>query len=132
MQQYVTLTLPMIHDIEVTASKSASAMGELIGMSRDKIDEVQLAVIEACINAVEYSGASEVRIRLIVLGAEKTPEGLQVTVEDSGRGFELDAVKAKKRDDNRGHGLKIIHGLMDKVEILSDTNGTKVIMTKFC
>ena len=45
--QDVTLTLPMLPDMELTASKTACAMGEHIRMSQDKIDEIQMAVVEA-------------------------------------------------------------------------------------
>ncbi len=32
----------------------------------------------------------------------------------------------------RGHGLRIIQGLMDTVDIQSDSHGTRVVMTKMC
>ena len=44
----VTLTLPMVPDMEIEASRTATAMAESIAMSADKIDEVRMAVVEAC------------------------------------------------------------------------------------
>ena len=78
--QQVRLTLPMIPNMELTASKTACAMGEQIGLSPDKIDEVQMAVVEACINAFEHSGSSEreVHVLLQVLGADDEPRGLEM------------------------------------------------------
>jgi serine/threonine-protein kinase RsbW len=135
--QQITLTLPMIPDMELTASKTAGAMGEHIGMSRDKIDEVQMAVVEACINAFEHSDAREreVQMKLSVLGTdEANPEGLQILIRDSGIGFDPDdtLVPKGKRPlmQKRGHGLRIIHGLMDEVHIESDGTGTTVLMKK--
>ena len=135
--QQITLTLPMIPDMELTASKTAGAMGEHIGMSRDKIDEVQMAVVEACINAFEHSGASqrEVQMKLSVLGTdEASPEGLQILIRDSGGGFDPDdTIQLKDKTpamQKRGHGLRIIHGLMDEVHIESDGTGTTVLMKK--
>ena len=134
----VTLTLPMLPDMELTAAKTACAMGEHIRMTPDKIDELSQAVVEAFINAFEHSGASDrqVSIAFKVLGSDSAPEGLQVTVSDSGVGFAPDQVGVPKIEDKlrsarkRGWGLQIIHGLMDQVDIESTSEGTTVIMRK--
>ena len=134
--QQITLTLPMIPDMELTASKTAGALGEHIGMSRDKIDEVQMAVVEACINAFEHSGSEdrEVFIRLVVLGEDADPEGIEIVIQDRGSGFSPAKVTKKNTKipsmQKRGYGLRIIHGLMDEVEIDSDVGGTVVTMKK--
>lgn len=135
--QQITLTLPMIPNMELTASKTAGALGEHIGMSRDKIDEVQMAVVEACINAFEHSGSEdrEVRIQMQVLGEDKDPQGLEIMIRDQGVGFSPKSVATKKGPvsalpQKRGYGLMIIHGLMDEVEIQSDEAGTIVTMKK--
>lgn len=136
--QQVRLTLPMIPDMELTASKTACAMGEQIGLSEDKIDEIQMAVVEACINAFEHSGASdrEVRILLQVLGTDDKPQGLQITIQDGGVGFTPDMIPKRRAEETaiaprkRGHGLRIIDGLMDEVDIRSDSEGTTIVMRK--
>ena len=136
--QQVKLTLPMIPDMELTASKTACALCEQIGLSPDKIDEVQMAVVEACINAFEHSSSAdrEVKILLQVLGGTQNPEGLQITIRDHGVGFTPDTLPPAKTEQplglprKRGHGLRIINGLMDEVDIRSDSQGTTVIMRK--
>ena len=98
-----------------------------------------MAVVEATINAFEHSGASDrrVSIHFHVLGPEHEPEGLQITVSDSGVGITDQEIKKSRADDEpaklprkRGHGLRIISGLMDKVDIQSNPQGTTVVMTK--
>ncbi len=136
--QDVTLTLPMLPDMELTASRTAGAMGERIRMSADKIDEVQAAVVEATINAIEHSGAEnrQVCIHFEVLGSETEPQGLQITIHDSGIGIEPEALDRARREQTftvprkRGHGLRIISGLMDDVQIETDAQGTTVVMRK--
>ena len=136
--QQVRLTLPMIPNMELTASKTACAMGEQIGLSADKIDEVQMAVVEACINAFEHSGSAdrEVHVLLQVLGVGDEPRGLQITIQDAGIGFSPDKIPPRVADETakvppqRGYGLKIIDGLMDDVVIQSGAEGTKVVMRK--
>jgi anti-sigma regulatory factor (Ser/Thr protein kinase) len=137
--QDVTLTLPMLPDMELTASKTACAMGEHIQMSQDKIDEVQMAVVEATINAFEHSGSPDrkVSIHFEVYGSDDEAEGLQITVCDAGVGIPSVKLASPDGEDTRrslpqkrGHGLRIINGLMDEVDIRSDSRGTTVIMRK--
>ena len=135
--QEVTLTLPMSPNMELTASKTAGALSEHIRMSPDKIDEVKIAVVEACLNAFEHSKArsKNVLLRFEVLGTDAEPQGIQITISDNGVGFSPNAVARKNeqkpgRPSKRGHGLMIITGLMDEVDIQSDSEGTTVVMRK--
>lgn len=133
----VTLTLPMVPDMEIEASRTATAMAESITMSPDKIDEVRMAVVEACINAFEHSRSPDrnVYVTFEVLGGDG-PESLRITVRDSGVGFapetiEEPDIQAKlKAERKRGWGLKIIRGLMDEVDIHSGQDGTTIVMCK--
>jgi len=133
----VTLTLPMLPDMEIAASKTATALAEFMEMSSDKIDEVRMAVVEACINSFEHSQADDrkVEIQFAVLGNEE-PERLQITIRDSGVGFTPENLVKPTIEDKlkaaskRGWGLTIIKGLMDEVEIHSGPGGTTVVMSK--
>jgi len=133
----VTLTLPMLPDMEIAASKTATALAEFMEMSSDKIDEVRMAVVEACINSFEHSQADDrkVEIQFAVLGNEE-PERLQITIRDSGVGFTPENLVKPTIEDKlkaaskRGWGLTIIKGLMDEVDIHSGPGGTTVVMSK--
>jgi len=133
----VTLTLPMLPDMEIAASKTATALAEFMDMSSDKIDEVRMAVVEACINSFEHSKADDckVEIHFVVLGNDD-PERLQITIKDSGVGFAPETLvrpnieEKLKAANKRGWGLTIIKGLMDEVDIQSGPNGTTVVMSK--
>ena len=134
----VTLTLPMLPDMEIAASKTATAMAEFMQMSADKVDEVRMAVVEACINAFEHSHAEDLKVYITyaVLGDEE-PEQLRITIRDRGIGFRpADVVEPRiedklKASSKRGWGLKIIKGLMDEVEIESHEDGTTIVMCKY-
>ena len=134
----VTLTLPMIPDMEIAASKTATAMAEFMQMGPDKVDEVRMAVVEACINSFEHSRARDrkVYITYSVLG-ENDPEKLQITLRDTGIGFRIDEVEEPrieeklKAERKRGWGIKIIQGLMDEVDIRSTDDGTTIVMSKY-
>jgi serine/threonine-protein kinase RsbW len=134
----VSLTLPMLPDMEIAASKTATAMAEFMDMSSDKIDEVRMAVVEACINAFEHSSASDhkVYVTFKVLG-DGSPKKLEIAICDRGVGFEPSAVEEPKIEEKlkaaskRGWGLRIINGLMDEVEIRSNRTGTTIVMSKY-
>ena len=130
----VTLALPMAPEMELEASKTATAIAESIRMSPDRIDEVRMAVVEACINALEHSHATdrEVFVTFQVVG-DRDPEKLRIMVHDNGVGFSVEGREESKPNKSvrkRGWGLKIIQGLMDEVEIRSGADGTTVVMSK--
>ena len=133
----VTLALPMVPDMEIEASRTAAAIAESMRMSPDRIDEVRMAVIEACINALEYSRAAdrEIFVTFEVIG-DTDPEKLRITVKDSGVGFSPEEVEKPVIEDKlkaprkRGWGLMIMRNLMDEVEIHSGAEGTTVVMSK--
>ena len=133
----VELALPMVPEMEIEASQTATAIAKSIRMSPDRIDEVRMAVVEACINALEHSHSSdqEVFVTFQVLG-DPEPVKLRIMVKDHGIGFSPEGqeeptmegkIKAVRK---RGWGLKIIRGLMDEVEIHSGADGTTVVMSK--
>jgi serine/threonine-protein kinase RsbW len=134
----VTLTLPMVADMEIAASKTATAMAEFLGLPADKTDEVRMAVVEACINSFEHSHADDSRVYLtFAVSGETEPEKLEITVRDTGQGFEPSKIADPKIEEKlraarkRGWGLKIIRGLMDEVAIASDADGTTITMVKY-
>lgn len=132
------MSLPMLPDMEIAASKTVTALARFMEMSPDRIDEVRMAVVEACINAFEHSGAADRKVNLTfsVLGVGDEPRELRIVIEDSGTGFSPDDVAEPrieekiKAESKRGWGLKIIRNLMDSVEIHSGLKGTTVVMSK--
>ncbi len=135
----ISLTIPVAPDMEIVATAQASAVGEYIDLSRDKIDEVKLAIVEACINAFEHAHARDDRVHLTfrVGKEEEGLEFLEVEVLDQGRGFDHSSVEkptpepAPSGGRKRGWGLQIIRSLMDSVTITSGEWGTRILMRKY-
>lgn len=135
----VHLTIPVAADMEIAATAQVTAIGEWLEMGRDKIDEVKMAVVEACINAFEHSHTPDQRVHLD-FAADESQDGrvfLEVDVRDGGRGFDPSRVATPnlgaklKSERKRGWGLKIIESLMDDVRIESGGRGTRIVMRKY-
>lgn len=135
VEKEIKVSIPMLPDMELAVSSLATALAQSINLKADKVDEIKMAIIEACLNSFEHSKSKDqmVHVRFMVL-----PKELHIIVRDNGRGF--DPVTVKKPDiqeimsnpqqRKRGWGLKIIESLMDSVDVRSDANGTQIIMTK--
>jgi anti-sigma regulatory factor (Ser/Thr protein kinase)/putative methionine-R-sulfoxide reductase with GAF domain len=91
------------------------------GASTNQIEEVTLAVNEACANAIEhaYSPAPAA----FELGATAGADGVTITVRDSGQW-------RPPRGQDRGRGLKIIETAMDMVDVHPSSSGTEVVMRR--
>ncbi|MEO8430508.1 MAG: ATP-binding protein [Acidobacteriota bacterium] len=135
----VSLTIPVASDMEIVATAQVSALGEYIDMPHDKIDEVKLALVEACINAFEHAHTRDDRVHLTfrVGRDEDGPDFLEVEVFDQGKGFDHSGVEVPTPEKTftggkkRGWGLQIMRSLMDTVVITSGEWGTKILMRKY-
>ena len=138
----VHLTIPVAPEMEIAATAQVAALGEWMELGRDKIDEVKMAVVEACINAFEHSGTPDHRVELrFRVGAEGFENGgrayLEVDVLDNGHGFDPACIvspeigRKLRAPHKRGWGLRIIRSLMDDVRIESGERGTMIVMRKY-
>ncbi|MGB3401024.1 MAG: ATP-binding protein [Candidatus Deferrimicrobiaceae bacterium] len=120
------LVLPMKADTEVVAARVAEEVAAYASLDKDTVDRIKMAIIEACINAFEHSGAEtgKVRLRYVL-----SPERIELFVQDEGKGFRAPA-EGDESKRNRGWGLKLISELVDEVQIETGEHGTTVRMVK--
>ena len=129
----VRLVLPDEPRAELHAVRALEALGRDAGFSRDTLAEVKLAVVEACLNALEYGGG-DVKVELVA--HRDTEPWLEVIVVDGGPGFDPESVPepeltAKLHSDRkRGWGLELMRRLMDTVEVTSRPGRTRVRMVR--
>lgn len=107
-------------------------------LSEDRIDDLKVAVSEACTNAIEAHGAAATDDRVVLRCAE-AGDRLEVEIEDRGRGFDPAALPThppvtdpKRLNFDRGLGIPLIRTLVDDVAFSSSSQGTSVLMTVYC
>jgi serine/threonine-protein kinase RsbW len=129
------MVLPMAHEVELIAAKCIEQIGTNLHVDGDAVGQMQIAVIEACINAIEHTNGSDRNLYLIVtVGSDR----LEVSVESSGREFvmletgEPVGGKSKKTSEagGRGWGIKLMKRFVDEVRFEKTKRGTKTVLTK--
>ena len=129
----VDLKIPMLEDMELAATKTAEAMAEYLSFDQDKTDEIKLAIIEATLNAFEHSSSKE---RFVEINFEAKNNELTIKIHDSGTGFDSSKVETPEIDKKiksyykRGWGMSLMEELMDSVEVVNDSSGCTIILTK--
>jgi serine/threonine-protein kinase RsbW len=97
-----------------------------VGAPGQASEDVQLAVTEACANAVRHSDVGEYVVRLQVGDCE-----CEIEVVDLGGGFDPGAVAATNIVDlESGRGLLLMQALVDDLQFVSDREGTHVRLYK--
>jgi anti-sigma regulatory factor (Ser/Thr protein kinase)/putative methionine-R-sulfoxide reductase with GAF domain len=118
----VALTLPAELDSLRVVRRSVERWLDGVGASREEVGEIALAACEACANSVEHAyapGRAALDVR-----AEVTSAGdATVTIRDFGRW-------RPPRGRNRGRGIALMEGLMDRVEVTPGDDGTTVRLTR--
>ncbi|MEW6338614.1 MAG: ATP-binding protein [Acidobacteriota bacterium] len=118
---------------ELEAARAVEELAEGLGFLRDTLDEVKLAVVEACLNALEYSGG---RVDVELTAHSDAPPRIEIEVTDRGPGFDPAAVPPPRLENKlhasrkRGWGLELMRRLMDRVEIASRPGRTQVRMVR--
>lgn len=130
----VELVIPMLPNLELAAAETASAVAELMEFDEEKIDEMKMALIEACINSFEHSKSRDKKVYIKIWMKE---DELWLEITDHGIGFNPDEIEIPNLDKKlagdpkkRGWGLEIMRGLMDKVEVHTGEEGTTIVMMK--
>jgi serine/threonine-protein kinase RsbW len=138
-----------ILELEIPASPEYIAIARLVvssiassrrNLPDDRIDDLKLAVSEACTNAIEAYGPPvgngiDERVRIQV---QDDDEKLEVKVADTGPGFDPNDLPSHppvtdpdRLNFERGLGIPLIRTLVDDVQFASSSDGTSVRMTVY-
>lgn len=111
---------------------TASAIASRMGFNIEQIEDIKVAIAEACTNVIKH-GACENDINYSI-DFKLDDEKMIVTIKDKGNGFSCDNMKAPDLTCPKegGLGIFIIKSLMDEVDIKSAVGeGTTIQMIKY-
>ena len=112
-----------------------------MNFSIEEIEDIKIAVSEACTNSVQYAFDKPENERVFI-SFNLFKDKLEIIVKDNGKGFETDQlekvpIEERKLEDidesvpRLGLGITFIKSLMDETKITSSPgNGTTIQMAK--
>ncbi|HET7653367.1 MAG TPA: ATP-binding protein [Acidimicrobiales bacterium] len=128
-------------ELEIPARAEFVALARLVvssfastsfGLEDDRIDDLKIAVSEACTNAIEAHDAAETDERVLIR-CDDNEGHLEVRIEDRGRGFDPETLPEHppvtdptRLKFERGLGIPLIRSLVDDLDITSSDAGTQV------
>jgi anti-sigma regulatory factor (Ser/Thr protein kinase) len=122
----VSLEMPATPDNVAVARQALTGLCEAAGLSRGAIEDVRLAVTEACTNACVHAYEPDAAERPLELDATILDDAIEVSVRDTGSGMGV-----FRESEGLGLGLPLITALATTVEIRSGAHGqgTEVLMS---
>jgi serine/threonine-protein kinase RsbW len=107
-------------------------------LAEERIDDLKLAVSEACTNAIEAHHDIDVEERVLVRCSE-AEDRLEVSIQDRGQGFDPESLPEhppvtdpERLNFERGLGIPLIRTLVDDVSFEPSSNGTAVRIVMYC
>jgi len=97
--------------------------------SYDEVEDVRLAVGEACTTSVEWAERNSRGESSIVLRSEISPDKLTVDIVDEAGARSEDEAGSEQEAENLG--ALLITLLVDEVSVEPNNNGTRVRMVKY-
>ncbi len=127
----ITLRLPSKAEYVSIARLAASVLSNTIGFDIEQIDDIKVAVGEACNNAVLHGKCED---EVYEINFKVSQDKIQIEVRDNGIGFDEEKYEEPDLGNLRGNGLGIyiMKSLMDEVDILPNKNeGTILKLIKY-
>lgn len=106
------LSLPARAENVLVVRQAVAGLGEALGLSGQRVDDLKTVVTEACNNVVVHAYDGEVGP--LEISASARPDAVEVTVADQGQGFQP---RAEVSEESLGLGLPLIASLSDGFQI---------------
>ncbi|HAR62279.1 MAG: hypothetical protein DKM50_12795 [Candidatus Margulisiibacteriota bacterium] len=135
--QKVEIKIPSLSEYVGVVRLAASGIANRLKFNHEEIEDIKIAVSEACTNAVQYAYPGKLGEIEIVFVVKK--DQLEVIVKDNGRGFDINRPASGSENNpdlpekvGLGLGITFMKSLMDEVEYDSEIGrGTIVKLVKY-
>ncbi len=130
----VELNIPSNPVFERVVRASAAEVGNAIGFSEARVEDLKLAISEAVNNAIDHGNRREAG-KLVAVVFEIDGEKLEIRISDQGEGIERLDTSRRVVDEQslesgqlRGFGMYLISELVDDLEVSSSHRGTMLTL----
>lgn len=130
----VLVNIPSNPVFERVVRASADEVGQAIGLTPERIEDLKLAVSEAVNNAIEHGNRKHPG-KLVEVIFRLDSEKLEVSIRDEGPGVgQIDFSRRVVEEQNlesgmhRGFGMYLISALVDQCEVSSNQGGTTLTL----
>lgn len=106
MKDCALITVPSNPKYLSVVRSVTTRMGELSGMSTQLIDDIKLAVDEACANVIKHAYKGDTGKKIVVKFRIRR-KAFEVVIEDSGIKAQPELIRGRNLDDVRPGGLGI-------------------------
>jgi len=131
----VNLNLPCLSEFVAIIRLMVSGIATRMNFTVEEIEDIKIAVSEACTNSVQYAYPDkEGRLNVVckIIGNK-----LEIIIKDQGKGFNLEEVEKNKKANHNpnkfglGLGMTFMKSLMDEVYFTTEIGtGTTVHLIK--
>jgi serine/threonine-protein kinase RsbW len=137
----IEFSMPCMSDYVGVVRLAVSGLATRMNFSIEEIEDIKIAVSEACTNSVQYA-FDDPKNERIFINFNLFKDKLEIIVKDNGKGFDadkLDRTPINERtldeiDENvprLGLGITFIKSLMDETDVTSAPGqGTTIRMAK--
>lgn len=131
--EQVLVHIPSDPLFERVVRASATEIGQVIGLTPERLEDLKLAVSEAVNNAIDHGNQRE-KAKLVEVTFMLDSDKLEVRISDQGSGVESPDFSRRIIEEqnlesgmHRGFGMYLMSALVDDYEVRSSQQGT--IMT---
>lgn len=126
----ISMVLPSKAEYVGVIRLTVSAIANRMGFNIEEIEDIKVAVAEACTNAIKHGLNQDFNVSFDIF-----EEKIAIAIKDKGRGYNTAEMSDPDLDNPReegGLGIFIIRSLMDEVTLKSNLGeGTEIEMIKF-
>ena len=120
IEKKFALTVPSSTENLALIREFVGSIAQQSGMNASDSGKLELAVDEACANVIEHAYGNDTT-KEVIIRATLDEESLSIDVEDTGHGFDPNAVKQEELEElvnkrkTGGLGMRLMKTLMDEV-----------------